>query len=66
MPGIYIGNNENLENALRRFKRQMEKGGVLSDYKRKEYFEKPSEIKRRNLFCCKEKTKQKKIESSDN
>ena len=50
MPGIYIGNNENLENALRRFKRQMEKGGVLSDYKRKEYFEKPSEIKKLSLI----------------
>ena len=60
MPGIYIGNNENLENALRRFKRQMEKGGVLSDYKRKEYFEKPSEIKKKKLFAAKEKTKQKK------
>ena len=26
MPGIHVGNNENLENALRRFKRQIEKG----------------------------------------
>ena len=65
MPGIYIGNNENLENALRRFKRQMEKGGVLSDYKRKEYFEKPSEIKKKKLFAAK-KRQNKKIESSDN
>ena len=42
MPGIYVGNSESLENALRRFKRQVEKGGVLADAKRKEYFEKPS------------------------
>ena len=66
MPGIYIGNNENLENALRRFKRQMEKGGVLSDYKRKEYFEKPSEIKKEETFLLQRKDKTKKIESSDN
>jgi small subunit ribosomal protein S21 len=38
MPGIYVGNNENLENALRRFKRQIEKGGVLSEIKKKKLF----------------------------
>lgn len=59
MPGIYIGNNENLENALRRFKGQMEKGGVLSDYKRKEYFEKPSEIKKKKLFAAKKRQNKK-------
>ena len=47
MPGIYVGNNENLENALRRFKRQIEKGGILSDFKKKEFFEKPSEVKKK-------------------
>ena len=55
MPGIYVGNNENLENALRRFKRQVEKGGVLSDAKKKEYFEKPSETKKKKLFAAKKR-----------
>ena len=64
MPGIYVGNNENLENALRRFKRQIEKGGVLSDFKKKEFFEKPSEIKKKKLLLQK-KGKIKKIENSD-
>ena len=64
MPGIYVGNNENLENALRRFKRQIEKGGVLSDFKKKEFFEKPSEIKKKKLFAAK-KRQNKKIENSD-
>ena len=55
MPGIYVGNNENLENALRRFKRQIEKGGILSDFKKKEFFEKPSEIKKKKLFAAKKR-----------
>ena len=59
MPGIYVGNNENLENALRRFKRQIEKGGVLSDFKMKEFFEKPSEIKKKKLFAAKKRQNKK-------
>ena len=60
MPGIYVGTNVNLENALRRFKRQVEKGGVLSDAKRKEYFEKPSETKKKKLFAAKKRINKKK------
>ena len=60
MPGIYVGTNENLENALRRFKRHVEKGGVLSDAKRKEYFEKPSETKKKKLFAAKKRINKKK------
>ena len=60
MPGIYVGNNENLENAIRRFKRQVEKGGVLSDAKKKEYFEKPSETKKKKLFAAKKRINKKK------
>ena len=60
MPGIYVGTNENLENALRRFKRQVEKGGVLSDAKRKDYFEKPSETKKKKLFAAKKRINKKK------
>jgi len=59
MTGIYVGNNESLENALRRFKRQVEKGGILSDAKKKEYFEKPSETKKKKLFAAKKRLKKK-------
>jgi len=59
MPGIYVGSNENLENALRRFKRQVEKGGILSDARKKEYFEKPSETKKKKLFAAKKRMNKK-------
>ena len=59
MPGIYVGSNENLENALRRFKRQVEKGGILSDASKKEYIEKPSETKKKKLFAAKKRMNKK-------
>ena len=59
MPGIYVASNENLENALRRFKRQVEKGGILSDARKKEYFEKPSETKKKKLFAAKKRMNKK-------
>ncbi len=46
MAGIKVGENEPFENALRRFKKQCEKAGILSELRKRQYFEKPS-IKRK-------------------
>ncbi|HLS66444.1 MAG TPA: 30S ribosomal protein S21 [Pseudogracilibacillus sp.] len=37
-----VRKNESLEDALRRFKRDVSKSGTLSEYRRREYYEKPS------------------------
>jgi len=42
MSEIKIGKNETLESALRRFKRQLQKAGVLAEVRRREHYEKPS------------------------
>ena len=42
MPGIRLREGEALEGALRRFKKQCEKAGVLSDVRKREHYEKPS------------------------
>ena len=42
MPGITLKVGQPLEQALRVFKKQIEKGGVLKDLKKKRHFEKPS------------------------
>ena len=46
MPGIIVGSNESIDSALKRFKKQVEKGGILSEVRKREYFEKPSEKKK--------------------
>jgi len=42
MPGIRIREGEAFEGALRRFKKQCEKAGILSDVRKREHYEKPS------------------------
>ncbi len=42
MPVIKLRDNEPFEVAMRRFKKQCEKAGVLSELKRREYYDKPS------------------------
>ncbi len=46
MSEIKIKENESLDNALRRFKRQCAKAGVLSELRKREHYEKPS-VKRK-------------------
>ena len=46
MAEIRVGKNESLESALRRFKRQIQRSGVLSEARRREHYEKPS-VKRK-------------------
>ena len=46
MSEIRIKDNEYLESALRRFKRQCAKSGVLAEVRKREHYEKPS-VKRK-------------------
>lgn len=47
MPIVKVRENEPFEVALRRFKRSCEKAGVLSEIRRREYYEKPTQIRKR-------------------
>ncbi len=42
MSQVIVGENESLENALKRFKRKVQKDGIMADMKRKEEYVKPS------------------------
>ena len=44
MAHIVVDDNEMLEKAIKRFKRMVEKEGIIREYKKREYFEKPSTI----------------------
>lgn len=47
MSKVQVGQNEPLERALRRFKKKIEREGILKTLKARKHYEKPSEIKRR-------------------
>ncbi len=55
MLGVTIGDREPFEKALRRFKKICEREGVLSDLKKHQHFEKPSERRKRKLNAAKRK-----------
>lgn len=46
MPGVRIRDGESFEQAYRRFKKQVEKAGVFSEIRKREFYEKPS-VKRK-------------------
>lgn len=58
MPGIKIREGESFEQALRRFKKQCEKAGILSELRKREYYEKPS-IKRKKKRAAAQKKRKK-------
>ena len=47
MPNVKIRENEPFEIALRRFKRSCEKAGVLTEMRRREFYEKPTQERKR-------------------
>ncbi|MBI4353163.1 MAG: 30S ribosomal protein S21 [Candidatus Omnitrophica bacterium] len=47
MSRVEVGTNEPLEKALRRFKKKIEREGILKALKARKHYEKPSEVKRR-------------------
>ncbi len=55
MSEIKVGENESLDNALRRFKRQCARSGILSEARKREHYEKPSVRRKRNLKQLEEK-----------
>lgn len=46
MVGIIILENENIDRAIRRFKKKYERSGILKEVKKRAYFTKPSVKKR--------------------
>ncbi|WP_026893684.1 30S ribosomal protein S21 [Clostridiisalibacter paucivorans] len=55
MTEIKIGDNESLDNALRRFKRQCARSGVLSEARKREHYEKPSVRRKKKAEAAKRK-----------
>ena len=47
MPTVRVKEGENPEYALRRFKRSCEKAGLLTELRRREFYEKPTAERKR-------------------
>ena len=55
MPGIRVKDGEPFEKALRRFTKDCEKAGIMSENRKHQHFEKPSARRKRKLNAAKRK-----------
>ncbi len=55
MAGVKVKEGESFENALRRFKKQCEKAGILSEIKKREHYEKPSVRRKKKMLAARKK-----------
>jgi small subunit ribosomal protein S21 len=57
--GISVKDGENINQALRRFKRKVESAGILEDLRTKEFYEKPTSVKKRMKGAAKARWRKK-------
>jgi len=55
MPVIKVRDNEPFEVAMKRFQKQCEKAGILSELKRREYYDKPSVRKKKKAAAARKR-----------
>ena len=63
MATIMVDDSENLEKAIKRFKRMVEKEGIVREFKKREYFIKPSAINHQKKVTLERKLLNKKRKS---
>ena len=52
MPSVKVKDSEPFDVALRRFKRSCEKAGVLAEVRRREFYEKPTSVRKRKAAAA--------------
>jgi len=55
MPGIKLREGEPFESAIKRFKKQVERAGVLSEVRKREFYEKPSVKKKKKAIAARKR-----------
>ncbi len=55
MPGVRVRENESFESALRRFKRQCEREGIISEIKKREHYDKPSVKRKKKALAARKR-----------
>ena len=57
MTEVKIGKNESLDNALRRFKKQCQRSGILAELRKHEHYDKPSVKRKKKSEAARKKKK---------
>jgi len=59
MTGVRVKEGESFENAMKRFKKSVEKAGILSEVRKREHYEKPSVKKKKKAIAAKKRAMKK-------
>jgi len=59
MPSVRVSSEGSFEAALKKFKRECQRSGILSDVKRKEYYDKPSVARKKKEAAARKKARKK-------
>jgi len=62
MTKITVYEGESFDNAIRRFRKSVERAGILRDVKKHEIYEKPSEKRKRRLIAARKKEQKRQRE----
>ena len=55
LPGVRVREGEPFERALRRFRRQVERAGILKEVRRRQYYEKPSVRRKKKALAARKR-----------
>jgi small subunit ribosomal protein S21 len=55
MPYVRVRESDSFENALKKFKKQCEKEGILSEVKKREHYDKPSVKRKKKAIAARKK-----------
>ena len=65
MVSVKIRDGESIEEAIRRFKRECERNGIMQEIKKREFYKSPSVIKKEKLAEAKRKIRRKMMKDNN-
>ena len=64
MVSVKVRDGESVEEAIRRFKRECEKNGIMQEIKKREFYKSPSVLKKEKLAEAKRKIRRKMMKDN--
>ena len=64
MPGVRVKESEPIESAIRRFKKQCEKAGILSELRKRKHYEKPSVKRKKKALAARKRALRRAVRSN--
>lgn len=65
MVSVKVRDGESIEEAIRRFKRECERNGIMQEIKKREFYKSPSVVKKEKLAEAKRKIRRKMMKDNN-